>query len=386
MARPFLADPEFVLKASTGREDEINTCIGCNQACLDLIFQGQQASCLVNPRACKETELVYHPTQKSRKIAVVGAGPAGLSFATVAAQRGHKVTLFELSSEIGGQFNLAKKVPGKEEFHETLRYFKRQLELSGVELKLNQKATAKDLCSQSFDHVVLATGIRPRTPQIEGIQHKKVVSYIDVLLGKVEIGKSVAIIGAGGIGFDVAEFLSEQPNHSLSLDKDAFLKHWGVDLPFNAAGKELGKGPGNAPGGLSRSGRVIAPSHRKITLLQRSQGKLGHRLGKTTGWIHRTSLKDKGITFLDAIAYQKIDDQGLHILKKNTHQTLQVDHIVICAGQDPLQDLKIELDLLGFQNHLIGGAKIATELDAHRAIREGAQLASSIESFNPHAR
>ncbi len=365
MARPFLADPEFVIKASTGREDEINTCIGCNQACLDHVFKGQRASCLVNPKACFETEYLSTLTSKPKKIAVVGAGPAGLSFASEAAQRGHSITLFESHAEVGGQFNLAKKIPGKEEFHETIRYFKRQLELKKVKIKLNHRVTSRELINAKFDHVVLATGVTPRVPSIPGIHHPKAVSYPDVLKGKVKLGKSVAVMGAGGIGFDVAEFLTDG-NPSLSLDPAAFIKHWGIDLT------------GQTRGGLDEKKREIHLGSRQVYLLQRTEGKLGSKLGKTTGWIHRSTLKDKNVIMIDSVRYIKIDDVGLHIERKGKKQLLKVDQIVLCAGQEPLRELYDELVQSKMSTHLIGGADVAAELDAKRAIHQGIRLAASI--------
>jgi 2,4-dienoyl-CoA reductase (NADPH2) len=367
MARPFLADPEFVKKAAEGRESEINTCIGCNQACLDHIFKRQHATCLVNPRACHETQMVYLPTQAPKQIAVVGAGPAGLSFATLAAQRGHSVTLFDASTEIGGQFNLAKKIPGKEEFHETLRYYQKQIELSGVQLKLNTRVSTETLSQQRYDCIVLATGITPRIPKIPGIDHKKVVSYKDVLTGKATIGKTAAIIGAGGIGFDVAEFLTQSSDTPMSLDPQKFARHWGIDLT------------GSTRGGLTPPTSIQEfDSARSIYLLQRSEGKLGTRLGKTTGWIHRSTLLKKGVQMLDSVNYDKIDDDGLHIKRGQTPQLLSVDHVIICAGQEPLRDLQPQLSSMGVPIHIIGGADRALELDAKRAIYQGAQLAATL--------
>ncbi|MDC7713408.1 NADPH-dependent 2,4-dienoyl-CoA reductase [Vogesella sp. LYT5W] len=363
MARPFLADPEFVLKAAQGRSDEINTCIGCNQACLDHIFQGKLTSCLVNPRACRETELNYVKTATPKKLAVVGAGPAGMAFATIAAERGHAVTLFDAASEIGGQFNVAKRIPGKEEFYETLRYFARRIELTGVTLRLNTRVTADDL--QDFDEVILATGIAPRLPAIPGIEHPKVLSYLDVLKHGKPVGRRVAIIGAGGIGFDTAEFLSHE-GQSSSLDAAAFMREWGVDMALAHAG------------GLAPQGPQPHPSPRQIYLLQRKSSKVGDGLGKTTGWIHRASLQMKKVQMIAGVGYDRIDDAGLHVTIKGEAQVLEVDTIVICAGQDPLRELQQPLIDAGKTVHLIGGADVAAELDAKRAIDQGAQLASRI--------
>ena len=365
MARPFLADPDFVNKSFQCLETEINTCIGCNQACLDHIFAKKTASCLVNPRACRETELNYKQTTKVQKIAVIGAGPAGLSFATVAASRGHKVILFDSQNEIGGQLNLAKQVPGKEEFFETIRYFLTMLTKFKVELKLGHRVNKQDLKNDGFDQVILATGIKPRKPNIEGIDHKKVVSYVDILNGKVKAGASVAIIGAGGIGFDVAEFLTES-NHKLSLDPKVFAKHWGVDMTVTARG------------GVTGVKRIISEPERQVFLLQRNIGKPGENLGKTTGWIHRTMLKDKKVKMINSVIYEKIDDKGLHISRLGEKSILKVDHIVICAGQDPLQELYNELIEMQINTSLIGGADVASELDAKRAISQGAELAARI--------
>ncbi|AAQ57848.1 NADPH-dependent 2,4-dienoyl-CoA reductase [Chromobacterium violaceum] len=363
MARPFLADPDFVNKAAAGRGDEINTCIGCNQACLDHIFQGKLTSCLVNPRACRETELNYEKTAVPKKLAVVGAGPAGLAFATVAAERGHSVTLFDAAAEIGGQFNVAKQIPGKEEFHETLRYFKRRIETTGVELKLGARVAADDL--SGFDEVVLATGIAPRTPSIPGIGHPKVLSYLDVLKHKKPVGGKVAIIGAGGIGFDTAEYLCHE-GRSTSLDAEAFMREWGVDMT------------GDSAGGLAPQGPQPHPSPREVYLLQRKTSKVGEGLGKTTGWIHRESLKMKRVKMLSGVSYDLIDDAGLHITVKGERQVLPVDNVVICAGQDPLRELQGPLEAAGKPVHLIGGADVAAELDAKRAIDQGSRLAAAI--------
>jgi 2,4-dienoyl-CoA reductase (NADPH2) len=360
MARPFLADSQWIKKAQESRRDEINTCIACNQACLDHVFEGKRASCLVNPRACYETELNYKPTFKAKTIAVVGAGPAGLACATVAAERGHRVTLFDAANEIGGQFNLAKKIPGKEEFYETLRYFRTMLDKHRVDLRLNTRASANDL--SNFDEVILATGITPRAVNFPGADHPKVVSYRDVLLGKVQVGKSAALIGAGGIGFDVAEYLVHE-GESPSLNKQHWMQEWGVRSDFSANG--LGKAQPEA-------------AARQIWLLQRSAGKPGGKLGKTTGWIHRASLKAKGVNALGGVEYLGVDDQGLKIRAGDKEEILAVDHVVICAGQEPLRELLEPLKASGKSVHLIGGADIAAELDAKRAIKQGSELAAKL--------
>jgi len=363
MARPFLADADLVKKAEEGREDEINTCIACNQGCLDNTFQMRRATCLVNPRACYETTLNIESTDKAKRLAVVGAGPAGLAFSITAAERGHEVTLFEADSRIGGQFNLAKKIPGKEEFNETLRYYEKQLELHGVTVQLNTYASARQLIEDGYDEVILATGISPRVPQIPGVDHKKVVSYVDVIKHEKKVGDRVAIIGAGGIGFDVAEFLTHS-GASTSLDTNAFLKEWGVDSTMSQPGGVVAKQTPQNP--------------RQIYLLQRKTSKVGEGLAKTTGWVHRTSLKDKSVQMLRGVSYDKIDDQGLHIMMKDKAKTLEVDTIVVCAGQDPLRTLQNELEKNKLRVHLIGGADVASELDAQRAIRQGTELAIQI--------
>ncbi|MDU8502516.1 NADPH-dependent 2,4-dienoyl-CoA reductase [Pseudomonas syringae] len=367
MARPFLADPEFVNKAAAGHAERINTCIGCNQACLDHTFGGKLTSCLVNPRACHETELNYLPTRQVKKIAVVGAGPAGLAAATVAAQRGHEVTLFDSASEIGGQFNIAKRVPGKEEFSETLRYFRNKVEETGVQLRLGTRIKAEDLLGAGFDEVILATGIAPRTPAIPGIDNLKVLSYLDVILQRKPVGRSVAVIGAGGIGFDVSEFLVHQ-GVATSLDREAFWKEWGIDTTLEARGGVAGIKPD-----------VHAPA-RQVYLLQRKSSKVGDGLGKTTGWIHRTGLKNKQVQMLNSVQYLKIDDAGLHIRigEDGEEKLLAVDNIVICAGQDPLRELYDDLVTAGQSVHLIGGADVAAELDAKRAIDQGSRLAAAL--------
>jgi 2,4-dienoyl-CoA reductase (NADPH2) len=367
MARPFLADPEFVNKAAAGHAERINTCIGCNQACLDHTFGGKLTSCLVNPRACHETELNYLPTLQVRKIAVVGAGPAGLAAATVAAQRGHEVTLFDSASEIGGQFNIAKRVPGKEEFAETLRYFRNKVQETGVQLRLGNRVKAADLLGAGFDEVILATGIAPRTPAIPGIDNPMVLSYLDVILQRKPVGRRVAVIGAGGIGFDVSEFLVHQ-GVATSLDRKAFWKEWGIDTTLQARGGVAGVKP-----------EVHAPA-RQVFLLQRKSSKVGDGLGKTTGWIHRTGLKNKQVQMLNAVQYLKIDDAGLHIRigEDGEEKLLAVDNVVICAGQDPLRELYDDLLNAGQSVHLIGGADVAAELDAKRAIDQGSRLAATL--------
>ncbi len=360
MARPFLADPEFVLKAQQDRADEINTCIGCNQACLDHVFGGKLTSCLVNPRACHETELVITPATETRRFAVVGAGPAGLAFATTAAKRGHQVTLFDAASEVGGQFNVAKRIPGKEEFYETLRYFARQVELTGVELKLNTRVTAEMLNAGEFDEVVLATGITPRTPAIPGVEHSSVLSYLDVMNG-AEVGQKVAVIGAGGIGFDISEVLIHSGPQQKTIE--SFMKEWGVDMTLQARG------------GIENMTPEFEPAAREVFLLQRKKSKVGKNLGKTTGWVHRADLAKKGVQMISGCEYVGIDDDGLHLLVAGEPKTLPVDNIVICAGQEPCRELQ---DGLNKPVHLIGGADVASELDAKRAIDQGTRLAASL--------
>lgn len=363
MARPLLADGDFVRKARQGRADEINTCIACNQACLDHTFGGKITSCLVNPRACHETELVIAPAPAAKRIAVVGAGPAGLSFAVTAAQRGHAVTLFDAASEIGGQFNIAKKVPGKEEFHETLRYFRRQLELGGVDLRLGHRVEAAQLIEGGYDEIVLATGIRPRVPAIDGVDHPKVLGYLDVLQGNRPVGERVAIIGAGGIGFDVAEYLTHAGD-SGAVAPRKFYAEWGIDTGYAQAG------------GLAQP--QAEPSPRRVHLLQRKSTKVGDQLGKTTGWIHRTSLKARNVAMGSGVAYERIDDAGLHITVDGQPQLLEVDNVVLCAGQEPQRELHAALSAAGCSVHLIGGADVAAELDAKRAILQGTTLAASL--------
>ncbi|WP_288422874.1 NADPH-dependent 2,4-dienoyl-CoA reductase [uncultured Acinetobacter sp.] len=364
MARPMLADPEFALKAREGRSDEINTCIGCNQACLDHIFNGKVASCLVNPRACHETELNFKAAAKPKKIAVVGAGPAGLSFATYAASRGHKIKLYEAAEQIGGQFNIAKTIPGKEEFYETLRYFNRQIELQpNIELVLNYKIDYDELAKSDFDDIVIATGVTPRHLNLEGIQHPKVLSYLDVLKARQPVGHKVAIIGAGGIGFDTAEFLTHE-GESGSIHPKKFYDEWGIDTSYSQVG------------GLKTA--AVEHSAREIYLLQRKASSVGATLGKTTGWIHRTGLKNRNVKMIAGAQYEKIDDQGLHIQVGEKTTVLDVDHVIICAGQESFTAMYEPLKQLGKNVHLIGGAKEAGELDAKRAIRHGAELAAMI--------
>lgn len=362
MARPFLADPDFVIKAEQNRANEINTCIGCNQACLDHIFSGKLTSCLVNPLACAETELVINPTSAARKIAVVGAGPAGLAAATTAARRGHVVTLFDSASEIGGQFNIAKQIPGKEEFYETLRYFAVQIEKTGVELKLNTRVTAEQLNAGDFDEVILATGIAPRTPAIEGIDHPSVIGYLDAINHPERVGQRVAVIGAGGIGFDVSELLSHSGG-SASQDIPTFMNQWGIDMTLQARSGIEGIEP------------QFPPSPRQIYLLQRKAKRVGSGLGKTTGWAHRAELIAKGVEMIPGCDYRKIDDSGLHVTIGGQEQLLEVDTIVICAGQEPLREL---VDGLNKPVQLIGGADFASELDAKRAIKQGTEVAAAL--------
>ncbi|TQV78218.1 NADPH-dependent 2,4-dienoyl-CoA reductase [Exilibacterium tricleocarpae] len=362
MARPFLADADFVNKAAAGRADEINTCIGCNQACLDHVFNGKMTSCLVNPRACHETELNILPATEIKKVAVIGAGPAGLAAATTAAERGHRVTLFDAADEIGGQFNIAKLVPGKEEFYETLRYFRKKIELTGVDLQLHKKVTVAELNASDFDEVIIATGILPRTPPIDGIEHPKVLSYLDVLRHKKPVGKKVAVIGAGGIGFDVSEYLSHD-GESTSQNIEAFMQEWGVDMSLEARGGIEGIEP------------AVSASPREIYLLQRKTSKVGAGLGKTTGWIHRTGLANKGVKMVPGCEYHKIDDAGLHLSVAGESRVLDVDTVVVCAGQEPLRALS---EGLNKPHHLIGGADVAAELDAKRAIDQGTRLAAQL--------
>jgi len=362
IARPMLADAEFVRKARENRADEINVCIACNQACLDHTFSRKLASCLVNPRACRETELNITPAAQPKRIAVVGAGPAGLACAITAAQAGHRVSLFEAAEQIGGQFNLARLIPGKEEFHETLRYYARQLELTGVNVQLGRMVDAASL--SGFDSIVLATGVVPRKPRMEGIDHPKAVSYLQVLNGSVKVGQRVAIMGAGGIGFDVAEFLSQAAKDPLEFPTaEQFARNWGIDMQLQARGGVAGIRP------------QVTPSPREIFLLQRKPEKLGRNLGKTTGWAHRLELQHRGVHMLPGVNYLRIDDAGLHIEVDGKPRLLEVDQVVVCAGQEPRRDLQQPLLDAGMDVHVIGGADLATELDAKRAILQGTELA-----------
>jgi 2,4-dienoyl-CoA reductase (NADPH2) len=362
MARPFLADPDFVVKAMRNESDLINTCIACNQACLDHAFERKRASCLVNPQACYETELLFKTVVEPKKLAVVGAGPAGLAFATYAADRGHKVHLYEQASEIGGQFNYAKQIPGKEEFYETLRYYAKQIERTKVTLHLNTKVDAALLKDEGFDDVIMATGITPRTLNIDGIDHPMVLSYLDVLKDHKPVGKRVAVIGAGGIGFDISEYLVEQEELTVHLDK--WLAHWGIDKEYKTPGALIPK-------------QEVKPE-REVFLLQRKTSKVGKGLGKTTGWVHRSSLVNHKVQMMNGVSYDKIDDEGLHISIGTKTMVLAVDNVVVCAGQEPFRALEASLLEAGLRVHVIGGADVASELDAKRAIRQGAELATTI--------
>ncbi|NVK38046.1 MAG: NADPH-dependent 2,4-dienoyl-CoA reductase [Gammaproteobacteria bacterium] len=372
MARPFLADSEWVNKAAEGRADEINTCIACNQACLDHTFEAKRASCLVNPRACHETELLYTPTHAPKKVAVVGSGPAGLAAATVAAKRGHKVTIFEGRDTIGGQFLFASKIPGKEEFVETIRYFTKMIEIHNIDLKLNTWVNADELKDAGFDEIIVSTGVEPRIPNMPGIDHEKVVTYQELLGKGLELGQKVAVMGAGGIGFDVSEYLTHQ-GPSLTLNKELWFKEWGVDINNTTSG------------GLKPM--EIEPSPRKVYMLQRKTSSLGKGLNKTSGWVHRAAVKMKGVEMIAGVSYDKIDDAGLHITISNKdgdvieQRVLDVDHVVLCAGQISVNQLY--KDLQGnhdhnFGLHLVGGAEFAGELDAKRAIKLASELAASL--------
>ena len=365
MARPMLADADFVNKALQGREDEINTCIACNQACLDHTFTGREVSCLVNPRACHETLLNYIPTDKSKRIAVIGAGPAGLGYATVAAQRGHSVSLFDAANEIGGQFNLAKRIPGKEEFEETLRYYRRMIELLGIDLQLNTRVTTEQLLAGDYDHIAIATGIEPRVPELEGIDHPSVISYIDAIKGNKPVGKRVAIMGAGGIGFDVAELILHK-GISAALDRDVFAREWGIDFDNHPRGGVTGVVP------------VVEKADREVTLLQRKSTPVGRGLGKTTGWTHRLSLARRDVKMLNGVEYVRVDDAGLHILSDGQPKLLEVDTVIVCAGQLPLRRLYDELQSSGVATSLVGGAYEAAELDAKTAINQASYLAAAV--------
>ncbi|MFC0588786.1 FAD-dependent oxidoreductase [Novosphingobium aquiterrae] len=365
MARPMLADAELVAKAFDGREDQINTCIACNQACLDHTFTGRLTSCLVNARACRETDIAITPAAAPRRIAVVGAGPAGLAYATIAAQRGHSVTLFDAAGEIGGQFNLAKRIPGKEEFHETLRYFARMIEVHGIDLRLNTRADAAALAAEGFDEVVVATGITPRTPAIPGIDHPKVVRYIDVIRGDAPVGQKVAIMGAGGIGFDVAELITHAGT-SAAMDVDVFAREWGVDFTNHPRGGVTGIEP------------QVARNDREVTLLQRKATPVGQGLGKTTGWTHRLTLQRRGVRMVSGVEYVRIDDAGLHCTIGGEPSLLAVDTVIVCAGQESERSLYDDLVARGVTAQLIGGAYEAGELDAKRAIQQATELAVAV--------
>lgn len=360
MARPFLADEAFVRKAQENRADEINTCIGCNQACLDLIFSGKLATCLVNPQAARELDYPNEKANVSKRVAIVGAGPAGLSCAIYAARRGHSVSLFEKSNQIGGQFNMAKQIPGKEEFYETIRYFCRQLSLLNIDVHLENQATTEQLIG--FDEVIIATGVIPRAINLEGLNHAKVLTYIDVLAGHHKVGRSAAIIGAGGIGFDVAEYLS-QKGESSSLSINLFNEEWNIDTSIHSKGGILNTKP------------HPIQSPRRLYLLQRKNSKVGAGLGKTTGWVHRLSLMKRGVEMLNSVEYMRVDDEGLHIRHQDKQYCLAVDHVILCAGQEPYRPLKESLAEKGIQAHIIGGADVAAELDARRAIEQGMQVA-----------
>ncbi|HET9382798.1 MAG TPA: NADPH-dependent 2,4-dienoyl-CoA reductase [Streptomyces sp.] len=361
MARPMLADPDFVAKAAAGRPEAINTCIGCNQACLDHTFSGQITSCLVNPRACHETELVLSPTRLRKRVAVVGAGPAGLACAVTAAERGHDVTLYDAADAIGGQLNVARRIPGKQEFDETLRYYRTRLAEEGVDVRLGTRVSADGLAG--YDEVVVATGVTPRVPDIPGVDHRSVVGYLDVLRGEAPVGERVAILGAGGIGFDVAEFLTDG-GEGAHEDPGTYFRLWGVDMDYRA------------PGGLAEPERPAPP--RTVHLLQRKPTKVGAGLGKTTGWIHRTELRHRGVTMVPGVRYDRIDDAGLHLTVGGESTVLEVDTVVLCTGQEPRRDLYDALVAAGRSAHLVGGADVAAELDAKRAVKQGTEVAAAL--------
>lgn len=363
MARPFLADPQFVAKARDGQAERINTCIGCNQACIDHTLSGKITSCLVNPRACNETMIDLAPTRKTKDIAVVGAGPAGMAFALAAAQKGHRVVLYDAASTVGGQFDIARRIPGKEEFNETLRYFRAELPRAGVDLRLGSWIDAQELIEGDFDEVVLATGIVPRALELDGADHPKVVTYLQVLREEVSLGTRVAIVGAGGIGFDVAEFVTQEGT-SASLDVAKFYEHWGVDPTFEASGGAVPAHPHS--------------SERQVYLLQRKASKVGAGLGVTTGWIHRAELAARGVKTMSGVAYVRVDDSGIHLVVDGEPVTLEVDNVIVCAGQESQRGLLADLNAAGVTAHLIGGADVASELDAKRAIHQGVTLAAAI--------
>ncbi len=363
MARPFLADAEFMRKARLGQSRSINTCIACNQACLDHIFEGQLTSCLVNPRACHETELNYVATQEPKRFAVVGAGPGGLSAATVLAGRGHHVVLFEAAAEIGGQLNIARRIPGKEEFKETIRYFGERIRETGVDLRLNKRVSAEELIGGGFDAVILATGVSPRVPAIPGVERPNVLTYVDVVLKGKPVGNSAAVIGAGGIGYDVSLYLTAPPVDT-SQDRSAFLKEWGIDESLTHVG------------GLTE--REHAPPARKVTLLKRSKNKFGSTLGKTTGWIHKLTIDERGVEKLAGVEYTRIDERGVYVSSGGEERLIPADTVVLCAGQEPNRELEAPLRAAGLPVHLIGGADVAAELDAKRAINQGARLAAAL--------
>ena len=367
MARPFLADADFVAKAANGASSEINTCIACNQACLDNIFSGRLATCMVNPRACHETELIIEPAASVKNIAVVGAGPSGMAAAVTLAERGHAVTLYEAENKLGGQFNMAIEIPGKEEYGETIRYFSNRLKQLGVDIRLSTRATVAGLTDADHDAVVLASGVTPRTLDIEGADHPKAMSYVDVLWHRQPVGNRVAIIGAGGIGFDVAEYLTHAngPVDPDDTDVDAFLAEWGIDTTLGTAG------------GVAASGPAMR-SARQITLCQRSEARFGRSLGKSTGWAIRAALQMKGVDFLGGVTYRRIDNAGLHVTVGDEDRLIEVDAVVICAGQEPLRDLQDGLEAAGLPVYLIGGADEAAELDAQRAIDQAVRLAATL--------